>query len=130
MPSLQPPGVKVRFSSVQFSSVAQSCPTPCDPMSRSTPGLPVHHQPPESTQTTWYVLLTLENLGAGLHSLGFDVVIIAWFWLLPFFFSFFGGRGGIHSSNLMYFLGFSSFSVSLTHKQSPSPFLQFPDSPF
>ena len=35
----------------QFSSVAQSCPTLCDPMSHSTPGLPVHHQPPESTQT-------------------------------------------------------------------------------
>ena len=38
-------------SSVQFSSVAQSCPTPCDPMSCSTPGLPVHHHLPESTQT-------------------------------------------------------------------------------
>ena len=33
-----------------FSSVAQSCPTLCDPMNRSTPGLPVHHQLPESTQ--------------------------------------------------------------------------------
>ena len=38
-------------SSVQFSSVAQSCPTLCDPMNRSMPGLPVHHQLPESTQT-------------------------------------------------------------------------------
>ena len=36
---------------VQFSSVAQSRPTLCDPMNRSTPGLPVHHQLPESTQT-------------------------------------------------------------------------------
>ena len=36
---------------VQFSSVAQLCPTLCDPMNRSTPGLPVHHQLPESTQT-------------------------------------------------------------------------------
>ena len=35
----------------QFSSVAQSCPTLCDPMSRSTPGLPIYHQLPESTQT-------------------------------------------------------------------------------
>ena len=34
------------ISSVQFSSVTQSCPTLCDPMNRSTPGLPVHHQPP------------------------------------------------------------------------------------
>ena len=38
-------------STVQFSSVAQSCPTLCDPMNRSTPGLPVHHQLPEFTQT-------------------------------------------------------------------------------
>ena len=37
--------------SVQFSSVAQSCPTLPDPMNHSTPGLPVHHQPPEFTQT-------------------------------------------------------------------------------
>ena len=36
---------------VQFSSVAQSCPTLCGPMNRSTPGLPVHHQLPEFTQT-------------------------------------------------------------------------------
>ena len=35
----------------EFSSVAQSCPTLCDPMNRSTPGLPVHHQLPEFTQT-------------------------------------------------------------------------------
>ena len=38
-----------QFSSVQ--SVAQSCLTLCDPMNRSTPGLPVHHQLPEFTQT-------------------------------------------------------------------------------
>ena len=36
---------------VQFSSVAQSCPTLCDPMNHSTAGLPVHHQLPEFTQT-------------------------------------------------------------------------------
>ena len=35
----------------QFSSVAQSCLTLCDPMNRNTPGLPVHHQLPELTQT-------------------------------------------------------------------------------
>ena len=35
----------------QFSSVALSCPTLCDPLNRSTPGLPVHHQLPEFTQT-------------------------------------------------------------------------------
>ena len=39
------------FSSVQFSSVTQSCPTLCDPMNCSTPALPVHHQLPEFTQT-------------------------------------------------------------------------------
>ena len=37
--------------SVQFSSVTQSCPTFCDPMNCSMPGLPVHHQIPQSTQT-------------------------------------------------------------------------------
>ena len=37
--------------SVQFSSVAQLCPTLCDPMNCRTPGLPVHHQLPEFTQT-------------------------------------------------------------------------------
>ena len=37
--------------SVQFSSIAQSCPTLCDPMNCSMPGLPVHHQLPEFTQT-------------------------------------------------------------------------------
>ena len=36
---------------VKFSSIAQSCLTLCDPMNRSTPGLPVHHQLPEFTQT-------------------------------------------------------------------------------
>ena len=36
---------------LQFSSVAQSCPTLCDPMNRNTPGLPVHHQLPEFTKT-------------------------------------------------------------------------------
>ena len=37
--------------SVQFRSVAQSCPTLCDSMDCSIPGLPVHHQLPEFTQT-------------------------------------------------------------------------------
>jgi len=36
---------------IQFSSVTQSCPTLCDPMNRSTPGLPVHHHLREFTQT-------------------------------------------------------------------------------
>ena len=41
----------LQFSSVQFNSVAQLCPTICDPMNRSMPGLSVHHQLPEFTQT-------------------------------------------------------------------------------
>ena len=42
---------KWRTLSAQLSSVAQSCPTLCDPMNHSTPGIPVHHQLPEFTQT-------------------------------------------------------------------------------
>ena len=47
-------GVKSKESescSVQFSSVAQLCPTLCNPMDCGTPGLPIHHQFPEFTQT-------------------------------------------------------------------------------
>ena len=40
-----------QWGNIQFSSVAQLCQTLCDPMSHSTPGLPVHHQLPEFTQT-------------------------------------------------------------------------------
>ena len=42
---------KTTFSSVQLSSVAHSCLTLYDPVNHSTPGLPVHHQLPEFTQT-------------------------------------------------------------------------------
>ena len=45
------PKLEFQFSSVQYSSVAQSCPTLCEPMNCSTPGLPLHHQLPEFTQT-------------------------------------------------------------------------------
>ena len=44
-------GTYFNISSVQLSSVTQSCPTRCDPMNHSMPGLPVHHQLLESTQT-------------------------------------------------------------------------------
>ena len=47
-PSLQAPNT---HSLLRIGSVAQSCLTLCDPMNRSTPGLPIHHQLPESTQT-------------------------------------------------------------------------------
>ena len=42
---------RIWFNSVQFISVAQSCPTLCDPMNRSTPGLPVYHQLLEFTES-------------------------------------------------------------------------------
>ena len=47
----------------QFSSVARLCPTLCDPMNRSTPGFPVHHQLPEFTQTHihWVCWLNSQN---------------------------------------------------------------------
>ena len=49
--------IKPKINSVQFSSVTQLCPTLCDPINCSTPGLPVHHQLPEFTQThvhSWF----------------------------------------------------------------------------
>ena len=42
---------RISVATVQLSSVTQSCPTLCNPMDCSTPGLPVHHQLPEFTQT-------------------------------------------------------------------------------
>ena len=49
--NLKPNGIPLYNYSAQFSSVAQLCLILCDPMNRSTPGLPVHHQLPEFTQT-------------------------------------------------------------------------------
>ena len=43
--------ISAAMISIQSSSVAQSCPTLCDPMDGSMPGLPVHHQLPELNQT-------------------------------------------------------------------------------
>ena len=45
-------GSELTVTLVQFSSVAQSCPTLGNPMNRSTPGLPVHHQLPSSLKLT------------------------------------------------------------------------------
>ena len=42
---------EIKEDTNQIRSVAQLCPTLCDPMNRSMPGLPVHHQLPEFTQT-------------------------------------------------------------------------------
>ena len=43
--------LSLNWTNSVFSSVTQLCPTLCNPMNRSTPGLPVHHQLPEFTQT-------------------------------------------------------------------------------
>ena len=43
-----------------FSSVTQSCPTLCDPMNHSTPGLPIHYEFPESTQTIEWTQMPIE----------------------------------------------------------------------
>ena len=51
IPRLGFDGSYTSISSVQFSSVTQSCPTLCDPMNHSPPSLPVHHQLLEFTQT-------------------------------------------------------------------------------
>ena len=50
-PFLLLPSIFPSIRVFQIRSVAQSCPTLCNPMNRSTPGLPVHHQLPEFTQT-------------------------------------------------------------------------------
>ena len=50
-PGIKPAALMSPELAVQFSSVTQSCPTLCDPMNHCTPGLPVHHQLPEFTQT-------------------------------------------------------------------------------
>ena len=60
--SFHPQKSRPSFSSVQFSSVTQSCPTLCNPMNRSTPGLPVHHQLPEFTQTSIELVMPSSHL--------------------------------------------------------------------
>ena len=62
-----------KFTSVQFSSVTQSCPTLCDPMNRSTPGLPVHHQFPGSLR-----LMSIESVMPSSH-----LILCRPFLLLP-----------------------------------------------
>ena len=54
---------------IQFSSVAQSCPTLCDPMNCSTPGLPVHHHLPNFTQLTSIQLVMPSSLGSSSFSI-------------------------------------------------------------
>ena len=57
-----PPGGGIFLTSVHFSSVTQSCPTLCNPMNSSMPGLPVHHQLPESLRLT-----SIESVMASSH---------------------------------------------------------------
>ena len=59
---LQHPSSLLPHTCFQFSSVAQSCPTLCHPMNRSTPGLPVHHQLPESIQ-----IMSIESVMLSSH---------------------------------------------------------------
>ena len=55
------PFLDVSVGSVQFSSVTQSCPTLCDPVDCSTPGLPVHYQLPELLKLMSIESVTLSN---------------------------------------------------------------------
>ena len=59
---LQHPSSLLPHTCFQFSSVAQSCPTLCHPMNRSTPGLPVHYQLPESIQ-----IMSIESVMPSSH---------------------------------------------------------------
>ena len=65
--------VKALVFPVQFHSVAQSCPTPCDPMNRSMPGLPVHHQLLEFTCLQYCEIPFLPEVHQG-SNLGYDRV--------------------------------------------------------
>ena len=58
----------ILWQSVQFSSVAQSCPTPCDPMNRSAPGLPVHSS---SNKSHLYSISQFQNISTYFASLWF-----------------------------------------------------------
>ena len=69
----------------QFSSVAQSCPTLWDPMNRSTPGLPVHHQLPEFTQTHVH---QVDDAIQPSHPLSSGTLMAGWTLYLPPFFLF------------------------------------------
>ena len=64
------------ISSVQFSSVAQLCPTLCDPMNHSMPGLPVHHQLPEFTSpiSSWQIEEETIETGTDFIFLGSKII--------------------------------------------------------
>ena len=66
-------------SSAQFSSVAQSCPTLCDPMNRSTPGLPVHRQLSEFTQTHVQLMIIYISVVSVVTSLSLLIYLLEFF---------------------------------------------------
>ena len=89
--------VYVESSSVQFISVAQLCPTLCDPMDCSAPGFPVHHQFPELAQThvhqvsdaiqSFYPLLVLPSIFPSIRVFSSESVLhIRWpeYWSVSF----------------------------------------------
>ena len=63
-------GFPLLDNSVQFSSVAQSCPTLCDPMNLSTPGFPVHHHLPE------FRLMSIESVMPSSHLILYRPLIL------------------------------------------------------
>ena len=83
---------------VQFSFVAQSCPTLCNPMNRGTPGLPVHHQLLEFTHGIWSFLLCCWILLLfcwGLLSLCSSVILACNFIFMLFLLFWYQGDGSL-----------------------------------
>ena len=104
-----------QISSVQFISVAQSCPTLCDPMNRSMPGFPVHHQLLEFTQTK-----SIESVMQSSH------LILCRPLLLPSIFPsirVFSNEAALHIRRPKYWSFSLNISPSLGY--NPSPFLGY-----
>ena len=91
---------------IQFSSVAQSCPTLCDPRDCSTPGLPVHHQLLDSTQNVstvglWYTLFASSQSLPPFFFWDPELYSLSLFWILFL-------EGCLFPLHLVIFLGFLS----------------------
>ena len=96
--------------SSQFSSVAQSCPTLCDPMNRSTPGLPVHHRLPSSLRLT-----SIESVMPSSHLiLGCPLLLLP---QIPPSIRVFSNESTLHIRWLKYW----TFSFSIIPSQGGSP---------
>ena len=129
------PGIKPRFPALQadsllseppgklhqFSSVAQSCPTLCDPMNHGTPGLPVHHQLLEFTQTH------VHQVGDAIqpsHPLAFMIPHSKWsisvnYWFLPVSFSMVRAK---HLYSIYFVAGAVQRNLPLFTQSSLQPF--------